>query len=195
MDSAARRPASWFPCRCCWQQPLGIPGGMLLACIGVRRFQLISWIAHRRPGGVVLRHPTVAIMLPLRLAYGLGLALIVTSTGRNAPWRGSSQRPVLLINSAESGYGPLFGGPGTSPARLRWPSVTDSKSAMVPVRGARTERRNPVAGGGTGRNDCLTLGRHASPVRETGPRLCAPSSHIETCRSSPTPECWCNTRF
>ena len=75
----------------------GIPGGMLVARIGVKRSQLIGWIAMAVLALSFLA-PNFAIMLSLRLAYGLGLALIVTSTGPLLmAW--FSQREVLVMNS------------------------------------------------------------------------------------------------
>lgn len=75
----------------------GIPGGMLVARIGVKRAQLIAWLAI-----VVLSlsfaAPDYGVMLLLRLAYGLGLAKMITSTGPLLMgW--FSRHEVLVMNS------------------------------------------------------------------------------------------------
>ena len=75
----------------------GIPGGMLVARIGVKRAQLIAWIAMAVLALSFLA-PNFGLMLVLRLAYGLGLAMLITSTGPLLmAW--FSQREVLVMNS------------------------------------------------------------------------------------------------
>ena len=75
----------------------GIPGGMLVARIGVRRACLIGWLATAMLSLSVLS-PGFASMLPLRLAYGVGLAMIITATGPLLlGW--FSMRGVLLMNA------------------------------------------------------------------------------------------------
>ena len=75
----------------------GIPGGMLVARIGVRKAFLIGWVAAAILTLTFLA-PNYGFMLPLRLAYGVGLAMIVTATGPLLMgW--FSQREVLVMNS------------------------------------------------------------------------------------------------
>ena len=75
----------------------GIPGGMLVARIGVRKAFLIGWVAAAILTLTFLA-PNYGLMLPLRLAYGVGLAMIVTATGPLLMgW--FSQREVLVMNS------------------------------------------------------------------------------------------------
>lgn len=75
----------------------GIPGGMLVARVGVRRACLIGWVA---TGVLTLSFlaPGFAYMLPLRLAYGVGLAMTVTATGPLLlGW--FAMRGVLVMNA------------------------------------------------------------------------------------------------
>ena len=75
----------------------GIPGGMLVARIGVRRSFLIGWAAMAILV-LSLIAPNFGAMLALRLAYGVGLALMVTATGPLLmQW--FPPREVLVINS------------------------------------------------------------------------------------------------
>ena len=75
----------------------GIPGGMLVARIGVKRAQLIAWLAIAVLS-LSFVAPNYVVMLLLRLAYGLGLAMMVTSTGPLLMgW--FSRREVLVMNS------------------------------------------------------------------------------------------------
>ena len=75
----------------------GIPGGMLVARIGVKRAQLIGWIA-MAVLALSFAAPNFGVMLVLRLAYGVGLAMMITATGPLLmAW--FSQREVLVMNS------------------------------------------------------------------------------------------------
>ena len=75
----------------------GIPGGMLVARIGVKRAQLIGWIA-MAVLALSFIAPNFGVMLVLRLAYGVGLAMMITATGPLLmAW--FSQREVLVMNS------------------------------------------------------------------------------------------------
>lgn len=75
----------------------GIPGGMLVARIGVKRAQLIGWSA-MAVLALSFIAPGFGVMLALRLAYGVGLAMMITSTGPLLmAW--FSQREVLVMNS------------------------------------------------------------------------------------------------
>ena len=78
----------------------GIPGGMLVARIGARRSFLIGWAAMALLA-LSLIAPNFATMLVLRLAYGVGLALMVTATGPLLmQW--FPTREVLVMNSINS---------------------------------------------------------------------------------------------
>ena len=75
----------------------GIPGGMLVARIGVKYSQLIAW-GSMAVLALSFIAPGFVVMLLLRLAYGLGLAMMITSTGPLLmAW--FSQREVLVMNS------------------------------------------------------------------------------------------------
>ena len=75
----------------------GIPGGMLVARIGVKRAQFIAW-GSMAVLALSFLAPNYGVMLVLRLAYGLGLAMLITSTGPLLmAW--FSQREVLVMNS------------------------------------------------------------------------------------------------
>ena len=75
----------------------GIPGGMLVARIGVRRAQLIGWLA-MAVLALSAAAPNFGVMLLLRLAYGVGLSMMITSTGPLLmAW--FSRREVLVMNS------------------------------------------------------------------------------------------------
>ena len=146
MDSAARRPACWFPAMLL-AAAFGIPGGMLVARIGVKRSQLIGWIAMAVLALSFLA-PNFAIMLSLRLAYGLGTGI---DCDLHRPF---AHGVVLPERSAgdelpEYGYGQLGSGPGRD-RRGSAGQLTDWENRHVPVRGGRTDRRRPVAGGGSG---------------------------------------------
>ena len=75
----------------------GIPGGILVARIGVRRATLIGWVA-MAVLTLSFLCPGFGSMLSLRLAYGVGLAMTVTATGPLLMgW--FSTKEVLVMNS------------------------------------------------------------------------------------------------
>ena len=59
---------------------LGIPGGMLVARIGLHRAYFWGWVAMALLALSAIA-PNFYTLLVLRLAYGVGLALLVTATG------------------------------------------------------------------------------------------------------------------
>ena len=76
---------------------IGIPGGMLIARVGVKRAYMWAWVAM----ALLALAPVVPnfyVLLILRLAYGVGLALMVVATG---PLVMQWFRPkeMLVINS------------------------------------------------------------------------------------------------
>lgn len=105
----------------------GIPGGMWVASIGVKRAQLVGWAAMAVLALSFLA-PNFAVMLLLRLAYGLGLAMMITSTGPLLmAW--FSQREVLVMNSlntAAVSLGVAIAVAGAAPLA----EVTDWKTSM-----------------------------------------------------------------
>ena len=105
----------------------GIPGGMLVAAIGVRRANLIGWIAMAILTLSFLS-PNFGTMLTLRLAYGIGLAMTITSTGPLLMgW--FSQREVLVMNALNTAIvslGVAISVAGAAPLA----GVTDWKVAM-----------------------------------------------------------------
>ena len=76
---------------------IGIPGGKLIARIGVKRAYMWAWVAM----ALLALAPVVPnfyLLLVLRLAYGVGLALMVVSTGPLVmQW--FRPREMLVINS------------------------------------------------------------------------------------------------
>ena len=105
----------------------GIPGGMWVASIGVKRAQLIGWVAMAVLAFSFVA-PNFAVMLLLRLAYGLGLAMMITSTGPLLmAW--FSQKEVLVMNSlntAAVSLGVAIAVGGAAPLA----QLTDWKMAM-----------------------------------------------------------------
>ena len=105
----------------------GIPGGMWVASIGVKRAQLIGWVA-MAVLALSFIAPNYGVMLVLRLAYGLGLAMMITSTGPLLmAW--FSQREVLVMNSlntAAVSLGVAIAVGGAAPLA----QLTDWKMAM-----------------------------------------------------------------
>ena len=76
---------------------LGIPGGMLAARFGLKRSYMVSWAAMALLSLSAFT-PNFYAMLALRLFYGVGLALMVASSGQLVmQWfRG---REVLVVNA------------------------------------------------------------------------------------------------
>ena len=76
---------------------LGIPGGMLAARFGLKRSYMVSWAAMALLALSAFT-PNFYAMLALRLFYGVGLALMVASSGQLVmQWfRG---REVLVVNA------------------------------------------------------------------------------------------------
>ncbi len=76
---------------------LGIPGGMLAARFGLKRSYMVSWAAMALLSLSAFA-PNFYAMLALRLFYGVGLALMVASSGQLVmQWfRG---REVLVVNA------------------------------------------------------------------------------------------------
>ena len=78
----------------------GIPGGMLVTRIGIKRAFMISWVAM---GLLALSAvaPNYYVLLVLRLSYGVGVALMVAASGPLVmQWfRG---RQVLMMNAANT---------------------------------------------------------------------------------------------
>ena len=76
---------------------IGIPGGMLIARLGVRRAYMWAWVAM----ALLALAPVVPnfyVLLLLRLGYGVGLALMVVATGPLVmQW--FRPREMLIINS------------------------------------------------------------------------------------------------
>ena len=105
----------------------GIPGGMWVASIGVKRAQLVGWSAMAVLALSFLAPNFAAVML-LRLAYGLGLAMMITSTGPLLmAW--FSQREVLVMNSlntAAVSLGVAIAVAGAAPLA----AATDWKTSM-----------------------------------------------------------------
>ena len=76
---------------------IGIPGGILIARFGVKRAYMWAWVAM----ALLALAPVVSsfyVLLVLRLAYGVGLALMVVATGPLVmQW--FRPREMLVINS------------------------------------------------------------------------------------------------
>ena len=91
---------------------IGIPGGKLIARIGVKRAYMGAWVAL----ALLALAPVVPnyyVLLILRLAYGVGLALVVVATGPLVmQW--FRPREMLVINSLNTAI--LSGGIAVSTA-------------------------------------------------------------------------------
>lgn len=76
---------------------LGIPGGMLAARIGLKRAYMLSWASMSLLALSAIT-PSFAVMLLLRLFYGVGLALMVSASGPLVmQW--FRRREILIINA------------------------------------------------------------------------------------------------
>ena len=89
---------------------IGIPGGILIARIGVKRAYMWAWVAM----ALLALAPVVPnfyVLLFLRLAYGVGLALMVVATGPLVmQW--FKPREMLVVNSLNTAI--LSGGVAAS---------------------------------------------------------------------------------
>ena len=76
---------------------IGIPGGILIARVGVKRAYMWAWVAMALLALAPIV-PNFYVLLVLRLAYGVGLALVVVATGPLVmQW--FKPREMLVINS------------------------------------------------------------------------------------------------
>ena len=76
---------------------IGIPGGILIARVGVKRAYMWAWVAMALLALAPIV-PNFYVLLILRLAYGVGLALMVVATGPLVmQW--FRPREMLVINS------------------------------------------------------------------------------------------------
>ena len=91
---------------------IGIPGGKLIARIGVKRAYMLAWICMALLALAPIV-PNFWVILLLRLAYGVGLALVVVATGPLVmQW--FRPREMLVINSLNTAI--LSGGIAASTA-------------------------------------------------------------------------------
>ena len=91
---------------------IGIPGGKLIARIGVKRAYMGAWVALALLALAPIV-PNYYVLLILRLAYGVGLALVVVATGPLVmQW--FRPREMLVINSLNTAI--LSGGIAVSTA-------------------------------------------------------------------------------
>ena len=76
---------------------IGLPGGILIARVGVKRAYMWAWVAMALLALAPIV-PNFYVLLILRVAYGVGLALIVVATGPLVmQW--FKPREMLVINS------------------------------------------------------------------------------------------------
>lgn len=76
---------------------IGIPGGILIARVGVKRAYMWAWVAMALLALAPLV-PNFYVLLVLRLAFGVGLALVVVATGPLVmQW--FKPREMLVVNS------------------------------------------------------------------------------------------------
>ncbi len=106
---------------------LGIPGGMLVSAIGVRRANLAGWTAMAVLALSFLA-PNFGAMLCLRLAYGVGLAMTVTATGPLLMGWFSPKEVLVMnaLNTALVSLGVAISVAGAAPLA----ALTDWKIAM-----------------------------------------------------------------
>ena len=79
---------------------IGIPGGMLIARFGVKKAYFWAWVAMALLALAPIA-PNFYVLLVLRLAYGVGLALIVVGT-RPLVMQWFRPREMLVINSLDT---------------------------------------------------------------------------------------------
>lgn len=76
---------------------IGIPGGILIARVGVKRAYMWAWVAMALLA-LAPMVPNFYVLLVLRLAFGVGLALVVVATGPLVmQW--FKPREMLVVNS------------------------------------------------------------------------------------------------
>ena len=89
---------------------IGIPGGILIARIGVKRAYMWAWVCMALLA-IAPIVPNFYVLLALRLAYGVGLALMVVATGPLVmQW--FKPREMLVVNSLNTAI--LSGGVAAS---------------------------------------------------------------------------------
>ena len=89
---------------------IGIPGGILIARVGVKRAYMWAWVAMALLALAPIV-PNFYVLLFLRLAYGVGLALMVVATGPLVmQW--FKPREMLVVNSLNTAI--LSGGVAAS---------------------------------------------------------------------------------
>ena len=89
---------------------IGIPGGILIARVGVKRAYMLAWICMALLALAPIV-PNFWVLLLLRLAYGVGLALMVVATGPLVmQW--FKPREMLVVNSLNTAI--LSGGVAAS---------------------------------------------------------------------------------
>ena len=140
---------------------IGIPGGILIARIGVKRAYMWAWVCMALLALAPIV-PNFYVLLFLRLAYGVGLALMVVATGPLVmQW--FKPREMLVVNSLNTAI--LSGGVAASMASavplaelLGWKMTLTVFSGVGIVgtilwplaprdRGAETERRTGISVG------------------------------------------------
>ncbi len=89
---------------------IGIPGGILIARVGVKRAYMWAWICMALLALAPIA-PNFWVLLFLRLAYGIGLALMVVATGPLV-MRWFRPREMLVVNSLNTAI--LSGGVAAS---------------------------------------------------------------------------------
>ena len=89
---------------------IGIPGGILIARVGVKRAYMWAWVCMALLA-IAPIVPNFYVLLALRLAYGVGLALMVVATGPLVmQW--FKPREMLVVNSLNTAI--LSGGVAAS---------------------------------------------------------------------------------
>ncbi len=89
---------------------IGIPGGILIARVGVKRAYMWAWVCMALLA-IAPIVPNFYVLLSLRLAYGVGLALMVVATGPLVmQW--FKPREMLVVNSLNTAI--LSGGVAAS---------------------------------------------------------------------------------
>ena len=89
---------------------IGIPGGILIARVGVKRAYMWAWVCMALLA-IAPIVPNFYVLLFLRLAYGVGLALMVVATGPLVmQW--FKPREMLVVNSLNTAI--LSGGVAAS---------------------------------------------------------------------------------
>ena len=123
---------------------IGIPGGILIARVGVMRAYMWAWVCMALLA-IAPIVPNFYVLLFLRLAYGVGLALMVVATGPLV-MHGSKPREMLIVNSLNTRHSEWWCG-GLSGRRCSAGRVAGLEDDPYGILRSRDRGDYPVAHG------------------------------------------------